>query len=108
MRDAPYYEPVNEFQIEGRRRGSHSLRETFARIGWIEGLGRIHEQYALYWKAKAAHSRRSSDRQRAYVKGTQHARTACALFERIGLHRMVGRTEALLGELGQKVPGPIA
>jgi tetratricopeptide (TPR) repeat protein len=85
-----------------------SAEETFARIGWIEGLGRIHEQYALYWKAKAARSRRSSERQSAYVKGAQHARTACALFERIGLHRMIGRTEALLGELGQKIPGPIA
>lgn len=85
-----------------------SAEETFARIGWIEGLGRVHEQYALYWKATAARSRRTSERQNAHARATQHARTACALFERIRLHRMMGRAEALLEELGEKAPRPIA
>jgi tetratricopeptide (TPR) repeat protein len=85
-----------------------TAEEIFSRIGWLEGLGRVQEQYARHWLTTSTRIGPPAERVRVRELAARHARTARSLYERIRLERMMGRMDALLEQIDDSTSSPIA
>lgn len=75
----------------------HALR-VFGRLGWCEGQGRVHEQFALYYE-KEARVMEGEQRAELYQQALNSANNALAQFEWMRSPRWMGRIEGLIDRL---------
>jgi hypothetical protein len=85
-----------------------NAEEILSRIGWIEGLGRVQEQYACHWRAESIRAEARIEQDRARELAVRQARIARSFYERIRLERLMGRMDSLLEQIDGSSFSPIS
>jgi tetratricopeptide (TPR) repeat protein len=84
----------------------HMSQLIAARLGWLEGQGRVEQQFALCNLALSDASASASVRRKYLVEAKSAARRALAVFDRMRSDRWRGRILTLLEELERREPLP--
>jgi hypothetical protein len=73
-----------------------TAESIFVQLGWIEGQGRVFEQYARLYEQLASNAGDTDESQRFLKDALSAARRSKVLFEQIGHQKGLGRVEVIL------------
>ena len=76
-----------------------NAESIFINLGWVEGQGRVHEQYALLNSYLAARQSDTHARHRYLHLAVAHAKRSKVLFVRVANQKGIGSVESLLDRL---------